>query len=62
MIIRKNSIFSLLFSASSSFLSFSQLSFIPKIKIYNISKFIWELEKEIVSLQCLSENCAVVLI
>lgn len=36
MIIRKNSIFSLLFSASSSFLSFSQLSFIPKIKIYNI--------------------------
>ena len=36
MIIRKNSIFSLLFSASSSFLSFSQLSFIPKIKIYDI--------------------------
>ena len=35
MIIRKNSIFSLLFSASSSFLSFSQLSFIPKIKIYD---------------------------
>lgn len=29
---------------------------------YNISKFIWELEKEIVYLQYLSENCAVVLI
>lgn len=61
MIIRKNSIFSLLFSAFSSFPAL----FIPKIKyimFYNISKFIWELEKESVYLQCLSENCAVVLI
>ena len=35
MIIRKNSIFCILFPTSSSFLSFSQFSFIPKIKIYN---------------------------
>ena len=35
MIIRKNSFFCILFSASSSFLSFFQLSLIPNIKIHN---------------------------